>query len=64
MLIPRWVEEGGGHMGGRQGGQIGQNQGVGLVSLITPKRIEPITWEWSHFENILKENAMNFQNEG
>ena len=37
---------------------------VHLVSLIAPKRIEPITWDWSHFEDILKENMMYFQNEG
>ena len=35
---------------------------VYLVSLITPKRIEPITWNGSHFEDILKENKVNFQN--
>ena len=35
---------------------------VHLVSLITPKRIEPITWDVSHFEDILKENKVNFQN--
>ena len=34
------------------------------VSLIAPKRIEPITWEWSHIEDILEENMVNFQNEG
>ena len=25
---------------------------VHLVSLIAPKRIESITWDWSHFEHI------------
>ena len=35
-----------------------------LVSLIIPKRIDPITWYWSHFENVLKENMVHFQNEG
>ena len=25
---------------------------VHLVSLIAPKRIESITWNWSHFEHI------------
>ena len=37
---------------------------VHLVCLIAPKWIEPITWDWSHFEDILKENMMYFQNEG
>ena len=37
---------------------------VHLVSLITPKRIEPITWDWSHFKDILEENMINSQNEG
>ena len=37
---------------------------VPLVSLITPKRIEPITWDWSHFEDILEENMVYLQNEG
>ena len=35
---------------------------VHLVSLIAPKRIEPITWDWSHFEDILKENMVNLLN--
>ena len=35
-----------------------------LVSLIAPKRIEPITWDWSHIEDILEGNMVNFQNEG
>ena len=34
------------------------------VSLIAPKRIEPITWDWSHIEDILEENMVSFQNEG
>ena len=34
------------------------------AALITPKGIDPITWDWSHFENILEENMVNFQNEG
>ena len=37
---------------------------VHLVSLIAPKRIEPITWDWSHFEDILKENMVNFKIRG
>jgi hypothetical protein len=35
-----------------------------LVALITPKRIELITWDWSHFKEIFKENLINFPNEG
>ena len=35
---------------------------VHLVSLIAPKRIEPITWNRSQFEDILEENMVNFQN--
>ena len=35
---------------------------VHLVSLIAPKRIEPITWNWYQFEDILEENMVNFQN--
>ena len=27
---------------------------------IAPKRIEPMTWDWSHFEDILEENMVNF----
>ena len=37
---------------------------VHLVSLIAPKRIEPVTWNWSHFDDILKENMVNLLNEG
>ena len=37
---------------------------VHLVSLIAPKWIGPITWDWSHFEDILEENRLNSQNEG
>ena len=37
---------------------------VHLVSLIAPKRIEPIIWNWSQFENILEKNMVNFQNKG
>ena len=35
-----------------------------LVSLITLKRIELITRDWSQFEDILVENMINYQNEG
>ena len=37
---------------------------VHLVSLIAPKRIEPVTWNCSHFEYVLEENMVNFQNKG
>ena len=37
---------------------------VNLISLITPKRIYLIIWDWSHFKNILEENMVNIQNEG
>ena len=36
---------------------------VHLVSLITPERIEPITWNWSHFKDISEVNTVNFRNE-
>ena len=35
-----------------------------FVSLITLKRIELITRDWSQFEDILVENMINYQNEG
>ena len=34
-----------------------------LVSLMTPKRIESITWDWTHYEDILEEIMVNFQYE-
>ena len=37
---------------------------VRLVSLMAPKRIESITWDWTHFEDILEEIMINFQYEG
>ena len=33
---------------------------VHLVSLIASNWIEPITWDWSLFEDILEENTVNF----
>ena len=33
---------------------------VHLVSLITHEWIELLTWDWSHFEDILEENTANF----
>ena len=38
--------------------------GTLLLWLITSKRFEIETWGWSHFEDILEENMLNFQNEG
>ena len=32
---------------------------VHLNSLKSPKQIEPITWDWSHFEDILEENMVD-----
>ena len=37
---------------------------VHLVSLITHEWIELLTWDWSHFEDILEENMIDFQNKG
>ena len=37
---------------------------VRLISLKTPKRIESITWDWTHYEDILEEIMVNFQYEG
>ena len=34
------------------------------TSFFNPKRIEPLTWNWSQFEDILEENMVNFQDKG
>ena len=38
--------------------------GTLLLWLITSKRFEIETWGWSHFKDIIKDNMVNFQNEG
>ena len=35
-----------------------------ILLLLPPSTVKPITWEWSHFEDILEENTLNSQNEG
>ena len=38
--------------------------GTLLLWLITSKRFEIESWDWSHFEDILEDNLLNFQDEG
>ena len=35
-----------------------------ILLLLPPSTVKPITWEWSHFEDILGDNTVNSQNEG